>query len=668
MIPLGIDALNEQNRVTLPAGETSHTQEAYAPGTILGNYFYLANKESGVEPGLLATLIDSDFCEKLAELLSKQPEPNLYKPLRDLLGTEATIQEKTEKLKTWLIKNPTEAAQLAKLCKEDKTIKRYLIKQDYADPDSKGRVTIPVRRGMNSTALIKLTPGILSGFVRRLGAKIYSYFRKRPTSEENRNALLECIGTDIASKAHGMQCQEQSVVFGTYPGGKLKILTRGTWDFGIKPLGTVHGGTVSSGNYLSTGIGKTKPYLSDDSVKDLGEYFALMLTQGDLDAVGGMAQNKFKKNGKLFGLDFGQVYRNKNPILDTLDDDFSFKQSGRIFENFSIFEDTSLREKMKGIHYIKKLLTGENPSQEILDEYGEEFTKKITGIKGGGDIEIFDRYIDKLKELSAKAVREGQKSLAAEYNALLEEVEHCKANAISTNMKILDKFEQRSSLTPTQLDILDAFEKLVSETSLTSPNGNVLLNHMRVTKRIKCEMVVSGNNCTLTLGDKKDSEKIKKSLLAYIEEHPECKELFTYTIGKSIGAFTITFNKKNAPKVAEIFNEAKIQEYKHKDKVAARKDLKTRLEQQSSQQAQALASPSLLPKKTAKTQSDLSSASRTLIALKDDELHSPTAAQITGESLQHKQQEVHGEPMVPEELTTTVASLEDSDQRAKKRL
>jgi hypothetical protein len=560
--PLGIDTLTDAHRI--PA----YTEGGHVPGAVLGNYFYIADKSGGVEPGFLAICIDED--EAFCEHVSKWPG----------FSGEAT----TENVKQWLQNNANKAEDIATAVDPKKPFTKYLIKQDYTSQDKQGRVTLPVARAKNSNTVKKWTPGILSGWVRRVVAKIYALRRRKPSSEENRNALLECIGNDIA-RAHGMQCQDQSVIFGTYPNGKLKILTRGTWDYDIKslvdPLGALHGGVGNHGNYLSVGVAKETvrhSRLSDDSIDDLGEYLALMLTQGDVDAIGSRAQNKFQKDGKLFGLDFGHVYRGKNPAIASLRDDFSFSGAAHTLKNFSIFEDTPLKEKMKGIHYINKLLTGEDPSDEVMAEYGDAFKAKIEAITPKRDEQIFDDYINKLTELQTQALTNGHPALVKEYADLIIAVGKSKDYALAANRAILAKFQKRLSLTPTQLDMLDAFEKLTSKTSLTSLDDSVLLNHMRVTERVKWDMRVEGDGCVLTLGKPAGSNtvaigELQRYLVAQKDAFPTIASLVK--IDKKLG--TVTFNEGNAKAVAEVFSEAAIQEYKHKAEVGARVQLRSKL-------------------------------------------------------------------------------------------
>lgn len=194
--------------------------------------------------------------------------------------------------------------------------------------------------------------------------------------------------------------------------------------------------------------------------------------------------------------------------------------------------------------------------------------------------------MSKLNELHDEAVKAGNEALAAEYNDLMLEVGRTQANAIDINGKILKRFEQRLSLTPAQLDILEAFEKLSSETSLTSPDGTVLLNHMRVTKRVKCEMrvdqvdpdVIDSGVCTLTLGTPEDSHTTQQKLNDYIASHPvEFKELIKNKTIRRAKNGAIQFDKKDAEAVTAVFNEAMVQEHKHSKEVIRREELKAQL-------------------------------------------------------------------------------------------
>jgi len=498
-----------------------------------------------------------------------------------------------------LLKNEVNfAKKLAKDIQSKKTFTRYLFKQDYKEPLI-GTVTIDHASAMRTNAIKKI-PWTL----RVSGALLYQIGRSKKTLDENRNAVLECVANDIA-RAMKIECQEQSLVFGTYKNGNLKIVSRSKWEDDLKPLGAMAGGNYEEGNYLVKPLnlkGQSIKYVSDNSISDLGEHLVTIISQSDRDVLGSRLQNKMQRNNRLFGFDFGHAYRDSNPLLATLKDDFRFKQpKNNIFKNLSIFYDTPLREKMRGIHYLNKMFKGIEPSDEIKREYGKDFTKKVESIDKGKDQEIFDGFIKTFRgfqkdaEEEIKVINEklklGSKSRRAmlnkeirrytkqrgqikkkmeEFDKLVTALGKSKANALLSHYETLKVFNKRLSLTPTQLDVLDALEKLTSKTSLLSPDETVLLQYMRTIRRVKWDMQVKGNICTISTKHMLQMKKVVKYLGAEPQNSLDKRSI---KFSSDDEGLKISFPLGEMKNIAKIFNEVNVQKYKHKQHYELRQSL-----------------------------------------------------------------------------------------------
>lgn len=476
---------------------------SYPLGTVLGDYIYINDKPGGVEPGFLGVELNKNFLERVnAEWDIELKNAKECKDFFSNFFSKQISKEAQEKLEKFIKTIEKEGKSI------NSKVELMLIKQDYND--SKSGVSPPKNR-LKQTKAVKSFPGFLQGAV----AKIYKIKRKTESSKENTNAILECYANDVA-RSYGMEVQDQFLIFGTYQNNRPKILTACKWEPAMAMIDEklLKGSKKESyANYLVSSSGTVNDYyLADKSITNLGECLALFIGQGDRDAFGSSGQNKGRKEGRLFGFDFGHAYRESNALLKTLKDDFSFEQPDSKyskFKNFSICYDTSLSERMAGMFFFYKMVDEEvrdkcfNPiEKEKIDNAIAKFCTEIPGfrerynkVEANSFANIDRQYQQKFTQLAdeeskkAEAVKFTDKAAykfhlqkSKEYKEYVASLETVQEIAKETHTKMFNIFKNRMQLSPTELDLLDHLEKFTSKTRLTanSKKDKVVLEHLRI--------------------------------------------------------------------------------------------------------------------------------------------------------------------------------------------
>ncbi|MBI2791952.1 MAG: hypothetical protein HYX61_08340 [Gammaproteobacteria bacterium] len=419
------------------------------------------------------------------------------------------------------------------------------------------------------------------------------YLSKNKPAVSNSDAIIEALSTKMASK-RGIASQEIDTIEGTYENGIPKVATVVTWASGCRDLsGKLTGSNDWSsvivqwdkndrpvkvdnkGNIIRTNAkdekGNITSYekvlkdgtivkataqeyhnakaVSDDRIAGLGESLISFISMGDRDGIGKAGQNKAimplvpsdgNKSYQFFGIDFGKSYKQANPIIHTLKDDFSFdnptsRQSR--FVNYSIMYDNPLREKMKGVYLLAALRDQLTPEmkEKIAKEYesgnDKAFAEKLRGYPAsvGGinsDIKVIQDEIIKYEQLANEVNKtDAQKE---QYRSYANRLKEMKKIAIDTDKVVLDTFSKRVNLTPKQIDLLDNIEKLSAKSAhTTSHDGTVLLNHLRVERTDRCawQLKVNENGTyELQCEETQKLNDIKKRLQAL--DNPLVQEIF----------------------------------------------------------------------------------------------------------------------------------------------
>lgn len=608
-------------------------KEIHETGKILGPFIHVKDFAGGVEPKFLAYIRDEKYNEAVAKIILDHIEANdknspIVKKIKSFSSSPHSLKRARLAILAAMRKKNLHKLQLFDAIQEElecgkvivealqelppaQQLAKYLIKQDYKDRAGffSNRVTIAKRRALLSSTLqdaIKKAgsyAGFLAKFVESVGAWAYKKGRLKKKKVENKNALLECMAARIANVS-GMETHEQGMVFGTYRDGHPKLMTLTAWKDGFSDFeGKLAGGSKLHGNYFvemdteRDASGNKQPkkdkdgyFISDNSITDLGENLALVLRQGDYDVLGGKGGNKGFFNKKLFGIDFGHAYREKNPIMDTLQDNFSFDFEGpnkpkNPFKNITVFYDNPLSEKMKGIHYLIKQRTGQNPSDEIMEAYGPEFRAKINRIQKDNDLAVFDTYIAKMEALAERENKKAPPNGGASYLELAEKIKESKKIAMETDASMLKIFEARKNLLPKELNFIDSIEKLLSKTDNLSPGstvppiGKVKLNHLRViAPRVVCQLApdkINGlNQLTISAKDPNDAKEKIEQLKKFSHEAIKGDIQFDYRSGK----ITISCDNQQLTKMIEKFNENAVAVYKKQPTLNVERSEKAHIE------------------------------------------------------------------------------------------
>lgn len=579
---IGLSLLEDEH--IKPRGDIRH----HPMGTILGNYFYVGDKPGGVEPGFLGIKIDEALISRFNDHYGLTIQPAEFKTY---------VEKKLREDKTAF----TEFAKsLSSECRAKNTstnLELWLFKQDYNDGE---KVAPPLDRLQATNAIQQsMLPIMVSG-------RAYEVFRKNSKENENINAVLECLGNEIA-RLYGMPVQDQRLIFGTYLDGHPKLMTACRWDTQMDMIeGKIAGskekdeyrGYLVKGEVIKDEEGKpvkdkkgklmfkfetdkTGKLCIDTSIKNLGEYLALFIAQGDRDVLGSQGQNKGIKNGQLFGFDFGHSYREENPLLKTLNDSFAFIQptsKSEKFKNMSVFYDTNMSERMLSMFYMYQLAddavknknftsTERHKIEQAIEAYKEifpEFKEKITAMQAANnkESEVFNAYIAKFKELAAKSNNPFEKK---QYLIYAQEVETAKKRAAVATDTMLTIFKNKLQLTPGEVDFCQNVERLLSTTRETSTDDRVKLTHLRILPEefIKCQLVRKDNQFELTFtAPAGKTEKLANYLRKFLVDKDEDFSHVKFNVNGADSKITLKIDQHEMQKFIEKFTEEKIGNFK----------------------------------------------------------------------------------------------------------
>lgn len=481
-------------------------------GTMFGDQqFCYAEKPGGVEPGFRAIDLDEHFFTELNKILSDEQLSSLdtklspgdkkeYGKLRDLLNSK-DLQGKQRIFATFIntnVRAPHEPGDLspkvAWLAKEvkgavdgNKKLNAWMYKLDYAE-----------------------------GGKNRLDA--------------NKEALREYVGTYLA-RVFSEQNQKQEVAWVKGKKGFHAVLACG-WKQGLQPLkGFLYGGSEPDYNGILV-EDVNAPVKYSKHIRGAGKNLILGIGIGDRDGMGKEAQNKGLADGEFYGFDYGKTYEGEG-VCQSIKDDFTFEDSYAsypaifrgssligvarhyMYRNFSVFYDTDLSERMFGLHLMRKMITGENPSEDIIKSYPglrhelnriqevtpspKELLNQLSNIRSNckdgspeqrlidtymmqistGKLSHFERYFAQIKiGIINDAVQNNMPySDIEEYMAFIDGMA---VTAAKNNQAILNTFEQRALLTKQEIDLIDRMEKIYSPTTAMSHEGTVFLNTLRI--------------------------------------------------------------------------------------------------------------------------------------------------------------------------------------------
>ena len=479
-------------------------------GTMFGtNQFCYGEKPGGVEPGFRAIDLDGVFFEELNRILS---------PEHIAQNTTLTIKERASLLELG------QALQSGDLSKKQIVFSTFINSQ-VKGPHADGEINPAIKWLCDEVKGRVSKSEKLSAWMYKLD---YADDQKERL-KANKEAIREFVGTRLAG-IFSAQNQKQEITWVNGKEGAHALLACG-WKNGLQELRQfLHAGSEPDYNGV---LVEDKNALVKHSkrIPGLGKNLIFGIAVGDRDGMGKDAQNKGFAGGGFYGFDYGKPYENAG-VASSLKDDFSFADSYAnypaifrgtspvglarhfMYRNYSVFYDTTLSERMEGFHLLKKMITGENPSEEVIKSYPglrqelhriQEMTpspvdllKQISVIRNGltegspiqatldnyimqistGKLTPFEFYFAKIKiDMIGELVQNGASPKEIEqYMTFIDEMS---ATAAKSNQSILNVFAQRALLTKPEIDLIDKLEKCYSPTSVMSHDGTVFLNTMR---------------------------------------------------------------------------------------------------------------------------------------------------------------------------------------------
>lgn len=479
-------------------------------GSMFGpTQFCYAEKPSGVEPGFRAVDLNEMFFKELDKILADECLPSK----KQMLDTE---RQKLILLREILKPTVLSRKQLA----FSTFINTYV-----PGPHAKGAITPSVQWLGDRIKEAVATNNQLSAWMYKLD---YAEGEKNRI-KGNKEAIREFVGTRLAG-VFSAQNQKQEIIWLNNGNKGVHAVLACGWKNGLQQLKDfLHGGNAPDYNGVLVEHKEASVKYSK-FVPGLGMNLIFGIAIGDRDGMGKEAQNKGIADGAFYGFDYGKTYDGTG-VCATIDDDFSFEdkfaktpsifRSSKIgiarhfmYRNYSVFYDTDLSERMFGLHLLRKMITGENPGEDVIKSFPglrqelhriEENTPASRDLlmqfddlrsrcsNSGqlqalidkqmmqictGKLSNFDLYFAKIKaELMDMSIKNPMS--VEELTGYMEFIDGMMVTAHNNNKQILSKFEQRALLTKQEIDFLDHLEKYISPTSVMSHDGEVFLRTMR---------------------------------------------------------------------------------------------------------------------------------------------------------------------------------------------
>ncbi|MFJ1267617.1 hypothetical protein ACD661_03480 [Legionella lytica] len=484
------------------------TKEHSRLGSMFGpNQFCYAQKPSGVEPGFRAIDLDDNF----------------FKELERILANPQSVKKANDKL---MLAELDKALKKVDLQQKQKIFTQF-INSFVPGPHSPMQVHSCIEWLCEQVKEAVAKNDRLSSWMYKLD---YAEGQKERI-KANKEAIREFVGTRLAG-IFSAQNQRQELAWVNHRGTDAHALLACAWKNGLQELTSfLHNG--GEPDYNGVLVDKKNVALTHSKqIPGLAKNLIFGIAVGDRDGIGKDAQNKGFADGAFYGFDYGKPYEGEG-VCASLQDDFSFvnpyanlpalfRGSSAIgvarhamYRNYSVFYDTDLSERMVGLHLLKKMITGKNPDEEIIQSFPrlrqelrriEENTpspqallKQLGAIKSKnadaskiqalvdvysmdlatGKVSHFDLYFIKIKtDMIEMAVKNGMPY--AELDDYIKFVDGMQAQAHKNNQQILTVFAQRMPLTQQELNLLDHLEKYCSPSSAVYHDAKVLLKTLHI--------------------------------------------------------------------------------------------------------------------------------------------------------------------------------------------
>ncbi|MCE0722937.1 hypothetical protein [Legionella resiliens] len=523
------------------------TKELTRLGSMFGaKQFCYAKKPSGVEPGFRAIDLDKLFFQELDSILAAEHLPSSER-----------VPDK-ERLKLIQLRDDLKNV---KSVEQKRIVFSVFINSHIKGPHPESTVVPGIQWLCNEIKEAVAKNNGLSAWMYKLD---YAEGQK-DRIKANKEAIREFVGTRLAG-IFSAQNQKQELIWVKNGSKGVHALLACGWKNGLRELTSfLYGGSEPDYNGVLV-EDKQASIKRSKYIAGLAKNLIFGIAIGDRDGMGKDAQNKGFADDAFYGFDYGKPYEGEG-VCSSLSDDFSFEDSFAkapslfrssstigfarhfMYRNYSVFYDTTLSERMVGFHLLRKMITGENPSDEVIESYPElrqelERIEKSTpsyeellGSLGGlrrncregsqlqalidtdimkiwtGKLSNFDLYFTKIKiDLIEMGIKNDMPY--EELEGYLGFINDMAATAHNSNQQILAKFQKRMVLMSPEIDLIDKLEKYFSPTSVMSHDGAVFLRTMRLdpqSGRIPFQLKKEENGTyTLTTTNKKIAHQLKE--------------------------------------------------------------------------------------------------------------------------------------------------------------
>lgn len=513
-------------------------------GGVIDSTTTLASHQSDDDADLLQTLSrdksmnDAAFVQKLAAAVIRQAEtqraPNLG---GDLAGAAATVSD---------------ALRASIMETEAKFTQKHYIKLDYYEEDKfAGKYQIPADKA--------------KGGIHRLATGASA-------RDRNEGAVREALANDLM-RALGVETQKLKIVEGVHQDGTPKLMLDGTHvrgqlaRDGVTTLGfhDFDGTPVDGDRYLKDGVIVRNAHRQGDpahvfngpptldlTIQELGRNKILMLLMADRDALGSRGGNKGYVGDTFVGIDPGHAL--ETSLLARRGDvrsDFSFEQpsifAARGYKNFSMFDQSSLSEKMEGVRQIAHLKESGADTQ-LFALYAAQFGQ------GQPDAANFSDRIGNMQRL---------------YEGRRDDI-----LAVFQERLAVDNFDFGQAGNPAAhgayrdvaLNLLEGLEKFTSETTLQTQSG-IRLVHPQISdpsKRKEWHIAQDPQSLNVTFtftGTSKETTKMQRDIADFLGQGGQGATLErSGTKGRTL---TLTMPTALLPGIGARLSAASIANHKH---------------------------------------------------------------------------------------------------------
>lgn len=563
---IGLSALDRQSpldskKVSIPTNQPPQANQQTNESLLIER-----PKASGVEPGMIGVMKDDIFLYVAEKYKSREERNKFYS------------------------ENGFDLFKIKEAIKHD--LPEYMWKCIY-ELDENNNLIVP-KEGVERTSIFKrlkkISPVLSTTFV-----IAYRMFKVTDVVNKNVEVLSEVIANDLAR--FFMTVQDQNICLGKTESGIIQLLLKAEMLKNIRELGGDEGENLKGGtnadNYLVKAIklpqGNIK-YISDSSINNLGSLLPFFLLISDRDSIGSKGQNKLckEKNGEteIIGIDFGKAFESRVGYNIN-----NFHANDSKFKNYSIFYDTQRSDIVRGIFKLARLNGMEinEKNEKVMKSYGLEFFEEIKAIEPNAMTLLFQNYISTIIEM--KNEYPGNRYFAALHkenrdccDKMSELIGKLKSEADKRAKDIVSNAEVFLNHDKNIIDLAENLEKLVAasfgDTTLLSPDGTVLLNHMAIKNdKYVCKIDKSASMYTLTI-DCAENVEVEKQLEKFRKDSP----LLVGSTNKSINCLikytksgvSFVFAEDKMANVCAAFSESEIMKKFHSNHYKLLQEIKSK--------------------------------------------------------------------------------------------